>query len=208
MNTRLSLSLLSLCAIAPLGSLLARDHHPAPISFGFPVPNGYVEVRVGQERYFSHRGVYYRPGPHGFVVCPPPRGAVLRVLPPHFTRVYVGDVLYYRYGGVYYRPAIGGYVVVEAPKVVIPSEASVNIVEQEQPVTVGNTSYVFRDGQFFQRTSDGLVWVPAPVGAVLSALPKDADSIWYQDIEYFDCDGVIFRKTPRGYAVVEAPWKR
>jgi hypothetical protein len=79
--------------------------------------------------------------------------------------------------------------------------------EEYQSVWVGQTEFLFRDGQFFRRTLDGLAWVEAPLGALTKTLPGDARSVWYQDNEYFECDNVFFRKTPDGYKVVAAPWK-
>jgi hypothetical protein len=172
-----------------------------------PLPHGYAEVRVGRDRFYTHKGVFYRPTLHGYAVCPAPRGALIRILPPHCVRVYVGDILYYRFGDVYYRTAAGGYIVVDTPQVV-PPPTVVIAKDDYQSVWVGENEYLFKNGQFFRRTQDGIVWVPAPVGALTSVLPRDVESIWYQEVEYFDSDGVIFKKTPEGYRVVQAPWKK
>ena len=67
------------------------------VSLGFELPHGYAEVRVGHDRYYTHRGVFYQHGPHGYVVVRAPRGAFLRTLPPYCTRIYVGSAVYYRY---------------------------------------------------------------------------------------------------------------
>jgi hypothetical protein len=152
-----------------------------------------------------HRGVFYRRGPSGRVVVSAPRGAIVRELPPHYVRIYAGDVVYFRYGDVYYRQVPQGYVVVEPPTVQMPPPMP---AEQSQSVWVGPTEFVFKDGQFFRKTPEGLVWTEAPLGAVTKVLPIDATSIWHQDIEYFECEGVFFRKTPEGYRVVTAPWKK
>jgi hypothetical protein len=176
------------------------------VSVGVELPHGYAEVRVGRDHYYEHRGVFYQHGPRGYYVVRAPRGAIVRALPPAYTRIYVGNVLYYRYGDVYYQPARKGYVVVDPPAV--PSLPPVRPVEEYQKVYVGQAEYLFKDGQFFIKTPDGLVWVQAPIGAVAADLPPDAKSVWYLEIEYFDCDDVYFRKTPQGYKVVEAPWKK
>jgi hypothetical protein len=76
-----------------------------------------------------------------------------------------------------------------------------------QTIHAGGAEYKFRDGQFFQPTPDGLIWTPAPLGALTPSLPADSISVWYQEIEYFDCDGAYFRKTPNGYQVITAPWQ-
>jgi hypothetical protein len=118
----------------------------------------------------------------------------------------VGSTLYYRYGDVYYQPVPDGYVVVDAPPA--QSVPPPRPAEDYQSVWVGNQEYLFKDGQFFSKTPDGMVWVAAPLGAVTRDLPSDARSVWYQNVEYFESDEVYFRKTPSGYEVVTAPWKK
>jgi hypothetical protein len=176
------------------------------VSLGFELPHGYAEVRVGHDHYYEHRGVFYQHGPHGYVVVRAPRGAILRTLPPYCTRIYVGPTLYYRYGDVFYQPVRDGYIVVDQP--VVESLPPVRPSEDFQSVWVGQSEYLFKNGQFFAKTPDGMAWVPAPLGAVTKNLPSDAQSVWYQGIEYFDSDNVYFRKTPDGYQVVAAPWKK
>jgi hypothetical protein len=175
-------------------------------SLGIPLPHGYLDVVVGREHYYSYRGTFYRRGPHGLMVVRAPRGARLRELPPHCARVYVGNVVYYRYGDVFYQPVRNGYVVVDAPTVVNLPPPPPPAAEY-QSVWVGSAEYLFKDGQFFQQTPEGLIWMEAPVGAITKTLPVDATSVWYQEVEYFECDNVYFRKTPEGYRVVTKPWK-
>ncbi len=176
------------------------------VSLGFELPHGYAEVRVGRSHYYEHRGVFYQRGPRGYVVVRAPRGAILRTLPPYCTRIYVGPTLYYRYGDVYYQPVRDGYVVVDQPAAA--TLPPVSPAEDYQSVWVGQSEYLFKNGQFFAKTPDGLTWVQAPLGAITKNLPADAQSVWYQGIEYFDSDSVYFRKTPDGYQVVAAPWKK
>ena len=176
------------------------------VSVGVELPRGYSEVRVGRDRYYTQRGVFYQRGPRGYVVVRAPRGAVIRSLPPHYTRIYVGSTVYYRYGDVYYQPARDGYVVVDAPAAQPLPPA--RPVEDYQSVWVGKQEYLFKDGQFFMKTPDGMVWTPAPMGAITRDLPSDARSVWYQNEEFFESDEVYFHKTPAGYEVVAAPWKK
>lgn len=202
-----------------------------------PTPRGYVEVRHGKDVFFTHRGVFYRSGPRGYVVVRPPAGIRVPVLPFGYARIIVGNAVFFRYNNIYYQPVPGGYVVVNTPvtrtvvvttapapvpvqsttvittpatNAPVVSEAdTANISDNNyQSVWVGNAEYKFKDGQFFQKTADGLIWTQAPLGAIARTLPGDATSVWYQDVEYFDCDSVYFRKTPDGYMVVEAPWKQ
>lgn len=184
----------------------ARADARVGISIGVGLPRGYAEVRVGRDRYYTHQGVFYQHGPHGYVVVRAPRGAVIRALPPHYTRIYVGSTVYYRYGDVYYQPVRDGYVVVDAPAA--ESLPPPRPAEDYQSVWVGKQEYLFKDGQFFTKTPDGMVWVPAPIGAVTRDLPADAHSVWFQNEEYFESDEVYFHKTPSGYEVVTPPWKK
>lgn len=184
----------------------ARAELHVGVSLGVELPRGYSEVRVGRDRYYTQRGVFYQRGPRGYVVVRAPRGAILRTLPPHYTRIYVGSAVYYRYGEVYYQPVRDGYVVVDAP--VAQPMPPPRPVEEYQSVWVGKQEYLFKDGQFFMKTPDGMVWTPAPLGAVTGELPSDARSVWYQNEEYFESDEVYFHKTPAGYEVAAAPWKK
>lgn len=210
-------------ALAGAGAFVATEgraetHVNVGVSVGVPMPHGYAQVSVGGSNYYYHRGTFYRPGPHGYYVVRAPRGCVVRTLPPYYTRVYYGGVPYFYYSGVYYQTAPGGYVVVDPPSTVVvtqsksdPSVSTAPAPQQEegyQTVWVGDVQYQFKDGQFFKKTADGLIWSEAPLGAVTKTLPPDAKSVWYQDIEYFESDDVYFRKTAEGFKVVNAPWKK
>lgn len=215
MSSTLSSRLLALALTGAALSLTNAAHADSRIgiSVGVPLPQGYTDIVVGRDHYYYHRGVFYRPGPHGYFVVRPPRGVIIRELPPHYARVYIGGAWFYRYGDTYYQPTPEGYVVVEPPGAVIvappaPSTAVPPPAADYQSVWVGDVEYQFKDGQFYKRTAEGMVWSPAPIGAITKVLPADAKSVWYQDIEYFECDEVCFRKTPDGYKVVEAPWKQ
>lgn len=194
-------------AAVPAVPLRADSRVNVGVSLGIPLPHGYLDVMVGREHYYTHRGVFYRRGPHGLMVVRAPRGAIVRALPPHCARIHVGNVAYYRYADVYYRAVPQGYAVVEAPAVVKAPPPTPAAVEY-QSVWVGQTEYLFKDGQFFRKTPEGLVWTEAPLGAVTPTLPADATTVWYQDVEYIECDNVYFRKTPEGYKVVPSPFPK
>jgi hypothetical protein len=185
------------------------------VGIGVPLPHGYVEVSSGRDRYYYHRGTFYRPGHNGYYVTRAPRGCVVRELPSRYSRVYFGSSLYYRYNNVYYQDYPGGYVVVDPPSTVVvqvPASATAAPTpltkdDDYQSAWVGDVEYLFKDGQFFKKTSEGLVWAEAPLGAITKTLPSDARSVWYEEIEYFECEEIYFRKTPDGYKVIEVPWK-
>jgi len=203
-----SLFLVALGAATLAAPAVVRADTHVGVGIGIPLPNGYAEVHVGSERYYYHRGVYYRPGPHGYYVVPAPHGAYVRALPPYYTRVYVGGAYYYCYGNVYYQTYRDGYIVVNPPATVVAATpAPAKVEPQAQSVWVGDVEYTVKDGQFFRKNADGLVWTPAPLGAITTSLPAEAKSVWYQENEYFESDNVYFKKTPDGYRVIEAPWK-
>jgi hypothetical protein len=202
--------------LAPLGvtPAQAETRIGVGVSIGGPLPRDHYEVRVGRDHYYYHRGVFYRPGRRGYYVVSAPRGAYIRELPPRYVRVYTRAGVYYRYGDTYYQPSRGGYIVVDAPPQVVTRPIGSDAPPPPPPpndgyqeIRVGDVEYSFNDGQFFRRTPDGLEWTPAPLGAVIRALPADARTIWYQDQEFFECEEVYFRRTPEGYRVVEAPWR-
>ena len=217
----LKVLLLAVTGLSPflLSASNASTHVNVGVNVGIPLPHGYAEVSVGRDHYYYHRGTFYRPGHHGYQVVRAPRGCIVRELPPRYSRVYFGTSLYYRYDNVYYQSCPDGYIVVDPPsttvvRVAAPAPAVAVASpgpakgDDYQSAWVGDVEYLFKDGQFFKRTSEGMVWAEAPVGAVTKSLPGDARSVWYEEIEYFECDDVYFRKTPDGYKVIEAPWKK
>lgn len=191
-----------------VSTLSAKNEPRGSVALGIQLPRGAVSVTVGNDRYYTHRGVYYRPGPRGYKVVPAPRGVVVRQLPRSSVRIVIGSRTYYRYEGVYYLPRENGYEVVPAPAEVsaIASSSAHAPVDEYESVWLDEQEYRFKNGQFFKPTPDGLVWVIAPTGAIIRELPEGAVVVWHDDIEYFDVDDVIFRKTPDGYRVVTPPW--
>jgi hypothetical protein len=206
----LATSLAGAFLLTGAAALRADPHVSVGVSLGIPLPHGYAEVRVGHDNYYYHRGTFYRPGPRGYYVVHAPIGARIRALPPHCSRIYISGTWYWRYGDVYYRPFEDGYVVVDQPTTVVVKEAPppAPAPAPEQTVWVGDKEFVFKDGQFFTKTPDGLVWAEAPIGAITKMLPAESTSVWYQGVEYYECDEVYFHKTPNGYEVVKAPWKK
>ena len=113
-----------------------HDHYyPAP---GFSVsvlPVGNIGVRFGRGRYFFHAGVWYRPGPSGFIVVRPPFGIIVPVLPLGYSTLWLGNRPYYYANDVYYTGNPGNYVVT-APPTAIGSATVQAPVMTEMPQTV------------------------------------------------------------------------
>ena len=76
------------------------------------LPPGYRASYYGGRPFFFVDGVWYAPGPGGFVVTLPLVGLVASVLPPFATTVWLGGVPYYYANDVYYlwRPDLNGRV--------------------------------------------------------------------------------------------------
>jgi len=81
------------------------------------LPPGYRPYAYGGSRFYFNAGVWYAPGPYGFVVTRPPFGLYVNVLPPFYSTVWFGGVPYYYADDVYYqwRPDMNGYVVAAPP---------------------------------------------------------------------------------------------
>jgi len=98
------------------------------------LPRGYRRTWYNSNPYYYMGGVFYTPGPTGFIVVRAPIGSIVVSLPVGFRRIWVSDAYYYTYGGTFYRRAPSGFVVVaqpadvvleeEAPRLVQPSEAA------------------------------------------------------------------------------------
>jgi hypothetical protein len=91
----------------------------------YPVPGRHFNVlpqhsRVvfyGGVRYGFYDGIWYSPGPSGYLVVRPPFGVVVSDLPAFATVLTIGAVGYWYANGIYYRglPGGGGYEVVAPP---------------------------------------------------------------------------------------------
>lgn len=207
--------------LVALGTAAAFTPQPAQagthVSFGIVVgtrlPHGAVRVYVGsggrRDPFYYYGGSFYRHEPRGYVLVRPPRGAYIRHLPYGYVRVVRGPYVYFRYGGVYYRSIHDGYEVCDGPVDVVesaPAPSSSSNYDSYLSVWQGTDEYLYKDGQFFRKGPDGLVWHEVPLGAVSKHLPDDAISVWYENNEYFEADGVFFQHVRDGFKVVPKPF--
>jgi hypothetical protein len=81
------------------------------------LPGGYRPYAFHGSRYYFNGGIWYAPGPGGFIVTRPPFGLYVTVLPPFYTTLWFGGVPYYYANDVYYQwdPSQNGYVVAPPP---------------------------------------------------------------------------------------------
>ena len=78
----------------------------------------YTRVVVGPGHYWYRDGVYYRHHHGRYLYVPPPRGAVIAVVPAAAIHLRFGGAQYRYFGGVYYHHTPRGFVVVERPATV------------------------------------------------------------------------------------------
>lgn len=91
-------------------------YYPARGSAVRALPQGSRGVVWGGVNYHYHGGVWYGPGPRGYVVVQPPFGIVIADLPVFATVVTLAGIGYFYADGVYYRDHVGGgYEVVPPP---------------------------------------------------------------------------------------------
>jgi hypothetical protein len=92
-------------------------YYPRSGSVVRALPGGYRPYYYHGSRFYFSGGIWYAPGPYGFIVTRPPPGLFLTVLPPFYTTVWFGGVPYYYADNVYYQwqPGANGYQVVDAP---------------------------------------------------------------------------------------------
>ena len=82
------------------------------------LPKNSVRMEVHKHPYYYHHGVFYRQGPHGFVIVRAPVGARIGALPFGYINLNIGGIPYFYFYGTYYRylPDEQVYVVVENPE--------------------------------------------------------------------------------------------
>ncbi len=90
-------------------------YYPEPGFMISVLPVNAITIGYGRDRYFFQGGVWYRPGPRGYMVIRAPIGIGLPVLPPDYSTVWVDGVAYYYANNVYYAGNPGSYVVVAPP---------------------------------------------------------------------------------------------
>ena len=103
------------------------------------LPGGYRPYVYGDSRFYFSAGVWYAPGPYGFVVTRPPVGLVVTVLPPFCSTVWFAGAPYYYADEVYYRwrPDLNGYEVAAPP------------ADADQPADVAPAPTAPAGGDFF-----------------------------------------------------------
>jgi hypothetical protein len=81
------------------------------------LPYGYRPYFFRGRPYYFYGGVWYAPGPRGFVVVGAPIGLNLSTLPPYYTTLWFGGTPYYYADDTYYQwvPRTNEYAIVAPP---------------------------------------------------------------------------------------------
>lgn len=109
------------------------------------LPPDYSQVYVSGVPYYYDQGVYYQPGPSGYVVVPPPVGAIVAALPPGAETIPYGATYYYYAGGAFYVQTAQGFLVVAPPVgITVPY-----LPPGAQAVTMNGMLYYRADGAYF-----------------------------------------------------------
>jgi len=70
---------------------------------------------------------------------------------------------------------------------------------------IGGMEYFFWEGMYYRRNSDRYVVVQAPIGAVVTTIPPEAQTVVVDGVPYYTVNGVTYLSTTYGYQVVPAP---
>ena len=104
---------------------------------------------IANQQYYYDNGVYYEPSGSGYVVVPPPIGAVVSYLPAGYITVQVGDDIYYYYGGAFYISQGGSFRVVPAPVGAIVTEIPEGATDQ----VINGVDYLLFNNTYYQPIS-------------------------------------------------------
>ena len=70
---------------------------------------------------------------------------------------------------------------------------------------LGGLEYYCSVGQFYRPVAGNYVVVPAPVGAVVPAIPAYCQTVIVDGVPYYMANGVAYRQTREGYLIVQQP---
>jgi hypothetical protein len=123
-----------------------HDHYyPSRGYYARELPPDRVIVTGPRGRYFYSGGVWYSPGPRGYVVVGAPIGTYVPVLPPYYTTVWVGGAPYYYANDTYYmwRDSDQEYEVVDPP-----DERAANTEPPPPPPSANDDVFIYpKNGQ-------------------------------------------------------------
>ena len=98
----------------PARTWAPRSVHPSRREIEV-IPYGHRETRHQGHRYFFSRGLWYRPFGNRYILCYPPVGMWVSILPAFAQTVVIASVTYIVIEEVYYVRSGMGYEVVAPP---------------------------------------------------------------------------------------------
>ena len=81
------------------------------------LPKGNVEIKIGEEKYFTYNGIFYKRHHKGYKVVKAPRGARIKHIPEGFRMIRKRGIAYYVYYHTWYQydEIADVYIVVDVP---------------------------------------------------------------------------------------------
>jgi len=70
---------------------------------------------------------------------------------------------------------------------------------------IGGLEFFFWEGMYYRRIADRYVVVQAPIGAVVTTIPPQAQMVIVDGVPYYTVNGVTYVSTTFGYQVVPPP---
>ena len=112
-----------------------KEHKARPERVVANPPAKRTRIVAGRNQYEYAHGVFYRPGPKGYIAVRGPVGARIRTLPPGYISFQIGGAPFFFYFGTYYRfdAPTREYVVVAPPPgaPTVPGLDQVNLITGE-----------------------------------------------------------------------------
>ena len=70
------------------------------------------------------------------------------------------------------------------------------------PVFASGVEYYYSNGSFYRRFGDAYLIAPAPIGAIVRAIPRDYKPIVIDGVIYYIIHGSVYMQIPGGYQVM------
>ncbi len=126
------------------------------------------------------------------------RRRTLRRLPANTRAVVWRNMSYYPVGGMYYIARRGAYV-----RAFPPRGFRVRAVPALIRLMVRGAVFYYSAGVFYRNINDEYEVVAAPIGAVVSELPEDAEEMDFEGITTYELNETLYRAIEDGYEVID-----
>lgn len=176
----------------PAYRLPYRYVHYGP-AFGIRVsvlPLGYSRFYIGNDPFYYHQGIYYRPyKTGGYTVTQPPLGAIVKQLPSGAKVTVIDGQKYYELGGAFYQERI----------------TANNKLRYEVVGTDGvlNTTNADDDDDVLPPGPQSSNTNPVPLnGSVVTQLPAGCSAIFINQQKYYiSTSGIYYQEVTEGNSI-------